>query len=70
MRPNYYMKSLEYHFLMEKNDYFSRLYKEHFQLSYNSMKFVKMINRADADKFAAEGRLSLKKRVFYNSKSR
>ena len=67
-RPNYYMKSLEYYYQMEKNDYYSRLYKEHFQLSFNSMKFIKMINKTDADKFAVEGRLNLKKKIFYNSR--
>jgi hypothetical protein len=67
IKPNYYMKSLEYYFVMEKTDYFSKLYKEHFQLSYNSMKFIKMLSQADADKFSQENKLNLKKKIFYNS---
>lgn len=65
IKPNYYMKSLEYYFLLEKNDYFSRIYKEHFQLSFNSIKFVKLLDKEAADTFARSVKLNLKKKVFY-----
>ena len=69
IKPNYYMKSLEYYFMLERNDYFSKLYKEHFQLAFNSIKFVRVLNRASSDKFAAESKLNLKKKVFYKGRS-
>lgn len=68
IKPNYYMKSLEYYFLLEKNDYFSKIYKEHFQLSFNSTKFVKLIDKEAANTFADKNKMNLKKKVFYKGK--
>lgn len=69
IKPNYYMKSLEYYFMLERNDYFSKLYKEHFQLAFNSIKFVKIINKATSDNFAEKNCLNLKKKMFYKGRS-
>lgn len=68
MRPNYYMKSLEYYFVMKKNDYFAEIYKKHFQQTHNSMKFIKLLDRKKAEKFVRENKLNLKKSPFYLSK--
>jgi hypothetical protein len=65
IKPNYYMKSLEYYFLLERNDYFSKIYKEHFQLCFNSMKFIRLIDKSAADAFVEKNKLNLKKKVFY-----
>jgi hypothetical protein len=67
IRPNYYMKNLEYFYPQQKDDYFAKLYKEHFQLSLNSMKFIKMLNLDLVEKFLESHKLALKKRVFCNS---
>lgn len=67
IKPNYYMKSLEYYYLMKKEDYFAEIYKKHFHQTHNSMKFIKLIDKKKADEFVLQQKLNLKKSPFYLS---
>ena len=68
IKVNYYMKSLEYYYNMKKKDYFGEIYKKHFQQTFNSMKFMKLLDKNEGKKFCEEKRLNLKKSPFYLSK--
>ena len=66
LTPSYYMKSLEYYYKLDKQDYFAKLYKDHFQHSLSSIKFI---NSLDKEKLAVQPpKLDLKKKVFYKGK--
>lgn len=66
-RPNYYMKSLEYYYLMNKTDYIADLYKKHFNQTFSSMRFMKMVDMQEAEEFALQNQQDLKKKMFCTS---
>ena len=70
IKPNYYMKSLEYYYPLNNSEYFTKIYKEHFTHSFSSMKFVRMLrdSREEADAFVEQNKQNLKRRIYYNDK--
>lgn len=47
----YYMAGLQHHFRTDKPDYFTPVYKDHLQLSFNSVRFSKMLDSREVDEF-------------------
>lgn len=47
----YYMSGLQRHFRTEKPDYFTPLFKDHLQLSFNSVRFSRMLDLREVEEF-------------------